>query len=184
MERRELIAALASIGVLGGGAAVALGGGDALEARLSDDEEPAERREIETVDARGSEAGTIEIPVPSQPTFIDFFGTWCPPCVEQMPALAEAHEEVGDEVRFVSVTNESVGDGQAASISPAELADWWAEHDGNWTIGLDRNVELAEQYGLSQYPLAVAIDGAGYVQWSESGVKTTDELLEGIERAR
>ncbi|MFP9060445.1 TlpA family protein disulfide reductase [Natrialbaceae archaeon A-chndr2] len=180
MRRRDYIAGLGSLGVLATGGVVATQGAGPIQDRLQrwfgPDVEPLE---VETADVRGSEPGTMQIPTLEGPMFLDFFGTWCPPCIEQMPALAAVHEHLGGEVTFVSITNEAVG----ASITEEELADWWIEHDGNWTVALDRNVELAERYGLSGYPLAVAIDEYGVVQWSETGVKTEAELIDGIEQA-
>ncbi|MFC7212986.1 TlpA family protein disulfide reductase [Saliphagus sp. GCM10025334] len=184
MRRRDLLAGLGSLGVLATGGVVATTDVSSLQSRFRrrfGDE--ADQLEVETVDAQGSEAGTIALPSLEQPTFIDFFGTWCGPCIKQMPALVEAHERLGDEVLFVSVTNENVGSSTGASITEAELADWWAEHDGNWTVGVDRTVELAERYGLQGYPYAVAVDEYGFVQWSEGGIKSADELVAGIEHA-
>jgi thiol-disulfide isomerase/thioredoxin len=181
MRRRELLAGIGSVGVLGGAGVVALRGlpsfGD--EGPASGDGEGPEPLTIETVDAPGSRAGTVEIPSTEQPTFVDFFGTWCPPCIEQMPALGEASDRVGDSVLFVSVTTEAVG----RAITEEELVDWWEKHDGDWLLGVDPNAELAARYLAGGYPSAVAIDASGTVQWSDSGIKTADELVAGIEQA-
>ena len=180
MRRRDLIAGLGSLGVLGAGGVIALGGTSSLQSRIQAEfGEDVDQLEIETADVRGSDAGTIELPSLAQPTFIDFFGTWCSICQEQMPDVVRAHEEYGDEILFVSVTNEAIG----TSVSEDELADWWLEYDGNWTVGIDRTAELAERYNLSGYPLTVTVDEHGRTQWSEQGAKTFDELADGIEQA-
>ncbi|MFC7060030.1 TlpA family protein disulfide reductase [Halovenus salina] len=189
MRRRELLAGLGSVGVLAGAGVVALNGlptlddtatnGDLETTDSGDGDGQGDRVTVETIDAPGSEAGEVTVPSTEQATFVDFFGTWCPPCVEQMPALYEANERVGDRVRFMSVTTEPVGD----TISEQEVVDWWEEHDGNWLLGTDPRAELAARYLAGGYPSAVAIDAAGRVQWSDAGVKTADELVDGIERA-
>ncbi|WP_265107947.1 TlpA family protein disulfide reductase [Halosolutus halophilus] len=189
MRRREALAGVASVGTVVGGGAIAIYGLPSVEdlAGQSDsadgeaDEGGDDPLTIETVDAPGSEAGEVLVPSPDRATFVDIFGTWCPPCIEQMPALAEAHDRIGDEVLFISVTNESVGENRG--ISEAELVDWWDEHGGNWTLGLDRRAELTERYLAGGYPSAAAIDATGTVQWSDSGVKSADELVAGIEQA-
>jgi thiol-disulfide isomerase/thioredoxin len=185
MRRRDLLAGIGSGGVIVGGGAVAAFGlpslGDSTEG--GDDSEDSagivgtqhDPYEIETVAAQGSEDGTIRVPTPGEPMFIDFFATWCGPCIKQMDALGEAHERVGDDVAFLSVTAETIDD--------TELAEWWAKHDGNWTIGLDPTAELTARYWGTPYPSAVSIDASGYVRWAESGVKSADELVAGIERA-
>ncbi|ELZ49380.1 redoxin, partial [Halorubrum coriense DSM 10284] len=125
------MAGLASVAALGGAGAVAtggvpgsLGGGgsaDGGDSTGSDGAEPIEPVTLDTVEAPGSRDGEVTLPAPDRPTFVDFFGTWCPPCAEQMPALAAAHDRIGDEVLFVSVTTEPVGE----AVSEETVVDWW-----------------------------------------------------------
>ncbi|GAB3692790.1 TlpA family protein disulfide reductase [Halorubrum pallidum] len=199
MRRRDLLAGLASVGMLGGAGAVAtggipasLGGGaperetDSLGENGSDGSgsgdnspEPIEPVTLETVDAPGSRDGEVTLPAPDRPTFVDFFGTWCPPCAEQMPALAEANDRIGDEVLFVSVTTEPVG----RSVSEETVVDWWTEHDGDWLVAADVTAEFAARLNVGGYPSARAVDATGRVRWATSGTHTTEEFVTGIETA-
>jgi len=184
MRRRDLLAGLGSVGVLGAAGLVAVGG--VPSGGRSDDsaggdgggDEP-EPVTIETIEAPGSRDGTVTIPATGEPTFVDFFATWCNPCETQMPDLAAANERVGDEVLFVSVTIEPVGD----DISEDHVVEWWDDHGGDWLMGADPTTELWAQYSSPGIPHAVALDAEGRVRWSESGAKTADELVAGIERA-
>jgi thiol-disulfide isomerase/thioredoxin len=171
------LAGLASVGVLGGAGAVAtsnvptaLGGAGS---------EPVEPVTLDAVDARGSRDGEVTLPAPDRPTFVDFFATWCGPCAEQMPDLVEAHDRIGDEVLFVSVTTQNVGD----AVSEETIVDWWAEHDGDWLVAADTSLELFTRLGVDGFPSARAVDATGRVRWADSGTHTTEEFVEGIERA-
>ncbi|QKG93344.1 redoxin family protein [Halorubrum salinarum] len=178
MRRRHLLAGLASVGVLGGAGAVATGG---VPDSLGGEEapEPVEPVTIDAIDAPGSRDGEVTIPAPDRPTFVDFFGTWCPPCAEQMPALVAAHDRIGDDVLFVSVTTEPVGE----AVSEETVVDWWREHDGDWLVAADVAAELAARLNVGSYPSARAIDASGRVRWATSGTHTADEFVAGIERA-
>lgn len=178
MRRRELLAGVGSVGVIGAAGAVALGGlpgrGDEAADPRSDGSSIPGPVSIETLDAPGSEAGSMVVPG-TRPTFVEFFGTWCGPCEQQMPALAAANERVGDEVVFVSVTAEGVPD--------AEIVEWWEANGGNWLLGRDRSAELAAKYNQPGLPYSVAIGASGSVGWSEPGLKTADEIVSGIQTA-
>ena len=151
MRRRHLLAGLASVGALGGAGAVATGGvPDALGGGDAGGSERVDPVTIDTIDAPGSRDGEVTLPAPDRPTFVDFFGTWCPPCAEQMPALAAARDRIGDEVLFVSVTTEPVG----GAVSAETVVDWWREHDGDWLVAADVAAELAARLNVGSYPSA------------------------------
>ena len=175
MDRRHLLAGIASVGTLGVAGAVASGG---LPAPIGGSRDESIRSlTLETIPAPGSRDGTVTIPAADRPTFVDFFGTWCPPCIEQMPALGEASDRVGDQVTFVSVTTEAVG----RSVTETEVADWWREHDGDWLVAGDPTAELAAAVDVGSYPTAVVLDASGRIHWSEAGVHSTETLVEQIE---
>jgi len=38
--------------------------------------------------------------------FLNFWATWCPPCVAELPEIQRAYEKYGDQVAFVLVSNQ------------------------------------------------------------------------------
>lgn len=40
--------------------------------------------------------------------FLNFWATWCPPCIAEMPSLNELYTDYKNKVRFVLVSNEKV----------------------------------------------------------------------------
>lgn len=44
-----------------------------------------------------------------KPVFLNFWATWCPPCIAEMPSIQKLHDEYKDEVAFVLISNEIPG---------------------------------------------------------------------------
>ncbi|TYT63640.1 TlpA family protein disulfide reductase [Natrialba swarupiae] len=190
MKRRELVAGTASIGVLAAGGGVVRWGVPTFggEDRSSDDDEPDEDDqgppEISTIDARGSDAGTVTVPNDGV-TVAMFFVTGCGNCQAQMSHLAEARETLlerdGDRVTVLSITYQT-----PETMPEADLREWWADLGGNWYVGYDSSPSLAASYGVVGYPATIVVDEAGEKRWHEVGVQpssdivqATDSVLEG-----
>jgi thiol-disulfide isomerase/thioredoxin len=177
MRRRDVLAGLVGLGTVGGGAylldreGLPVGGAD------TDGVEPVELRAVE---APGSRAGSVTVPEPGRVTFVEFFATWCDVCAASMPALAAAHDRVGDDVQFLSVTNEPLGH----AVTREEIAAWWADHDGSWTVAPDDDLALTEALGASSVPTMVVLDADNVVTWSGTGEHSADEIVERVEAAR
>ncbi|WP_049925043.1 TlpA family protein disulfide reductase [Halopiger goleimassiliensis] len=173
MRRREVIAGAAGLAALGGGA-IAASDWDLLE-----DDAVVEPVDLETIDAPGSEAGTATIPEPGRVTFVELFATWCGVCQDMMEPLGRVHEEVGDDVQFVSVTGEPIGN----TTTREDVAEWWREHDGDWPVALDTDLELTEALDGSGVPYAYVLDENNVVTWSGRGRKSAEEIRSAIDAA-
>lgn len=162
--RRRALAGLGAAGVVGlGGAAVWL-------ADRGRDPDGLPLR-VETLAAPGSSAGETLVPVPDRPTVVDLFATWCGPCDEQVAELAAVRAEF-PETAFLSVTNERPG----GSLSRADIVDWWARHDGAWTLGLDPGSEALTAFGATGLPFLAFADSDGAVVDTHQGVLSADAL--------
>jgi len=182
MRRREIVAGLGSVGALAGAGGLLLGGVPPFGAdsagsdRDGDDDGPIT---VETIDARGSEAGTLTVPN-GDIMVVELFVTGCGNCLAQMPNLASAHADLtaehGDSLTFLGATYQS-----AESKPPAELRDWWRGHGGNWPIGYDPAGEIAARYGIVGYPVTVVIDGDGEKRWKKLGITSPDVIVDHVE---
>ncbi|CQR50270.1 MULTISPECIES: TlpA family protein disulfide reductase [Haloferax] len=192
MRRRALLSLLAGAGVAG--FAGCLGDGTAspetTEATAGAADESTETASatasseagdlplvVDTVDARGSSAGEVRIPAEGTPTVLDLFATWCAPCVAQMESLRALHDEFGDDVAFVSVTNERLGGG----LTMDDIRDWWAEHDGNWTVGHDPDSDLMRAVRANGLPYLVVFDADGSIAWTHRGLASEENLRAAVE---
>lgn len=175
VRRRDLLATLTSA------IAAVTAGCDSLGESLTEGTATNEQGPvtIETLDAPGSEAGTTTVPATDSVTFVEFFATTCGICASQMPVVGDAYERAGEGVQFLSVTSEPVG----LSISKEEISSWWADHNGDWTLGVDDGTKLARQYDATSVPKAVVVTPDGTVTWSHAGRTDADTIVSEIEAA-
>jgi thiol-disulfide isomerase/thioredoxin len=171
VRRRDFVA-----GALG---LVAVGGGAAYLQRSRSDSS-VEPVEVETLDAPGSKGGVTEVPRPGEVTFVEFFATWCKVCKGMMDDVGAVHDQVGDSVQFVSVSNEPVGH----TVTRDDVVEWWEKNDGDWTVGVDPDLTLTDALGTVGVPATVVLDADNRIISADTGRKTTEEILTDIQEAR
>lgn len=190
MNRRHLLAGTAGLAAIAGCLdGVRSGGTD--ENPEATDEADAEAEgppyEIETIDAPGSEAGTLSLPTPDQVALINFTRQFCPTSAGYLANVGDAYDRLASEFDVGpdgEVVVASVIDWtQGATPSDEELADWWREHDGHWPIAIDRSGALFDAYHDGEFPGTVALGGDGDVRWRDGGGTTASNVVEGVREA-
>ncbi|MFA9501586.1 TlpA family protein disulfide reductase [Natrinema sp. H-ect1] len=171
MKRRHLLATTAATTALVG----CLSGPDD-EGAGEDDDAPTEPPfEIATLDASGSESGTITVPDSSRSLLCNFTRTECPTSRGFLSTLAEAMSRLegggyavggaDPDVRFLSVTDGTSG----PSPTDDELAAWFEANGGNWWLGRDEPGTCYDYYGIDGYPTTILVDSVGTVHWRNRG---------------
>ncbi|MFC3959476.1 TlpA family protein disulfide reductase [Halovivax cerinus] len=153
------------------------GGDDAGASSYPQLREPVE---IERVDLPWTEGGSLTVPIEGTVTVMEFWATWCPICADNLPAVTAAHDRVGDDVRFVSITSERVGE----QVSAGEIEAWWHENGGGeWTIASDPTMRLPIRLNVPGTPSTAIADAEGTIQWTHQGAVSTERLLAKIDAA-
>ena len=180
MNRRRLLAGLAGGGVVGAGWGISTGSlpTDAVSTAEQADADIVGER-IETVEAPGSVAGEQAIPAEG-PLAVDFMSVTCSVCEDSMPALVEAYEAYGESVSFLSVSTDPVG----FSVEESTLVEWWADHDGQWPLGVDSQLSVTQELEVSAVPTTVLVDEDGRLVDRLRGEKTATELAAMIEAVK
>ncbi len=60
-------------------------------------------------DLHGNRVDVDQI-VAGRPIVLNFWATWCGPCLEEWPTLERLHEQLGEQVAFLLVSDESLQD--------------------------------------------------------------------------
>jgi thiol-disulfide isomerase/thioredoxin len=92
---------------------------------------------------------------------INFFGTWCPPCLQEMPSLLLMAEALKDQPFAVLAVD--VGD------SPARLRQVFGEQRAAFTILLDSARLAARSWQAQAFPTSFVLDTEGRIRYSAQG---------------
>ncbi len=68
--------------------------------------------ELPILDADGELTATLTLSeLRGTPVVVNFFAAWCTPCIVELPAFEEVHQELGDRVTFLGIdVNDRVAD--------------------------------------------------------------------------
>ena len=104
---------------------------------------------------------------------VNFFATWCTPCVVEHPELvkfSDEHAATGDAV-VVSIAYEE---------EPQRLRDFFAEKGGDWPVLVGDDARIALEFGVTGVPESFLVDPSGRIVAHFTGV-TAEGLNEVID---
>ena len=111
---------------------------------------------------------------------LNFWGSWCKYCVEEMPDFQELHnefEEDGDIV-LLAINNTTTESNKSAAINYIERNNF----NMNFIFDLDGSV--SNSYNITGYPTTFVIDEDGYVYGYQAGKISKEVLLSAINKLK
>jgi len=110
---------------------------------------------------------------------VNFWATWCPPCLEEMPAMERLYrqqKEGGFTLVAVSV-----------DADPKKITPFVTDHKLTFPVGLDPKMDLANAYAVRALPSSFLVDRDGNLAALAIGPRHWDSdaahsLVEGMAR--
>jgi thiol-disulfide isomerase/thioredoxin len=106
------------------------------------------------------------------PVVVNFWGSWCPPCEEEMPRLVAAHDRYGDRVQFLGVDLQDSREGARAFIR---------KHGMRFPSVFDVPDAIKTDLGRFGQPVTVFYRADGSFSFAWTGPIPEDELRRHLE---
>lgn len=102
-----------------------------------------------------------------KPLVVNFFGSYCVPCITEMPALEAAHQRYGDRVTFVGLdVSEPIAKGRTITDKSGVTYD----------LGRDATGSILRSVGGVNMPTTIFVAADGTIREIHSGQLTPEQL--------
>lgn len=103
---------------------------------------------------------------------VNFWATWCGPCVAEMPALQSMQQKLGDEFAVVCISDEPLDRLNSFKTSTA------------YTLTILRSVNKLAQFDVHTLPTTYIINAKGEIVHKQTGKENwdSDEMIEKLKK--
>ena len=109
-----------------------------------------------------------------KPVIINFWATWCGPCVKEMPAFERLKDDFGDKIGIIAV---NCGD------DAGTVKDYVEENGYTFPVVLDEEYSISMLYPTNSIPYTVVVDAEGRVTHISTGALDADTMYERYKEA-
>ncbi len=110
---------------------------------------------------------TIASPDNNKLFFVDFWATWCVPCITAKEHLKVLQSQFPNEFYVVSLSSEN----------PLKVEKFLKNHPNNLTVAIDYNKETFDKYNVKVLPAGVLFNANGKVLWEGGAPDLKKEMV-------
>lgn len=143
-----------------------------------EENKPQKMTTIELKDQNGNLIN-IEKDFKGKVVFLNFFATWCPPCIEEMPDIQKLYEDNGFNKKDVVIIGVA-GPGIGREVDEAGVKKFLTEHKIEYPVLMDHSGKIFEDYRVYSLPTTYMIDKDSYVYGYITGGMNRDVMDSAI----
>ncbi len=128
-------------------------------------------------DSSGKELKLSELR--GRPVVVNFWATWCPYCLQEMPEFEAAFQKYGDEVVFLMV-NATTTNGETQQKAKAYIE----EMGYTFPVYYDLGGSAISAHNVTSYPVTLFLNADGSLNDTKVGMLTAELLEQGIQNIK
>lgn len=109
-----------------------------------------------------------------KPVFLNFWATWCPPCIGEMPHFNSVYPRYKDKINFLAISLDD---------SMQEASAFMQQKGYSFPSGYGNVNDIAGKYEIQGIPTSLLLDANGNVIESKVGAMTEAELEAFLQKA-
>lgn len=133
---------------------------------------PASGEPVPPLDVEAFDGSTVSLKdYAGTPMVVNFWASWCPPCIAEMPDLEAVHQSAGDRLAFVGINTQD---------TPEEAAAMVDETGVTYDLLRDPDGTLGQAFGVFGMPSTFYVDADGTIVARHTGLLTRDALVDDL----
>ena len=109
-----------------------------------------------------------------KPVYLNFWATWCPPCVKELPHIQSKYEQYKDRIHFLAISVDSEQDAPAQFVSSKGYT---------FTVGYGNEREISRAYNIEAIPASYIIGTDGTIKAQIVGSMDEADLESFLQKA-
>ena len=105
------------------------------------------------------------------PMVVNFWASWCAPCVAEMPDLEAVHQAAGDRIAFVGINTQD---------TPEDAADMVEQTGVTYDLVRDPSGELSREFGVFGMPSTFFVGADGQIVGRHTGLLTRQAMVDAL----
>ncbi len=109
-------------------------------------------------------------PADGKPIVLEFWGTYCGPCVASIPHMNELYAKYGQKVQFIAVSAENT----------QKVRDFMTQRAMQYPVAIDPTHDFFRQWEIKSVPTLIYLNASRKEKWRGHAMQFTEEQLKEL----